>query len=164
MIGSFRWQRAVLVLLVVGLWSGLSACGAGSAPAAPTAAPAATTAADSGSGGSADTAAGGASAELGKEIFTSVMIAGSANGCGNCHYVRAAQGDLAGPNLSGIAERAATRVEGQTAEEYIRNSIVNPTAYQVEGWSSAAMPANYGALLSEEEIDSLVLYLLTLNE
>ena len=160
---SLRSLRYALFTVGLGLMVLVGACGGGGGGSAP-AAPAATSAPAAGGGDAAPAAADGPSAERGKAIFTSVVIGSGTNGCGNCHYVKASQGDLAGPNLSGIAERAATRVEGQTAEEYIRNSIINPTAYEVEGWSSAAMPANYGAELSEEEIESLVLYLMTLKD
>lgn len=159
---SLRSLRYALFTVGLGLMVLVGACGGGggSAPAAP----AATSAPATGGGDAAPVTADGPSAEQGKAIFTSVVIGSGTNGCGNCHYVKASQGDLAGPNLSGIGERAASRVPGQTAEEYIRNSIINPTAYEVEGWSSAAMPANYGTELSEDEIESLVLYLMTLKD
>ena len=161
---ALRSLRYALFAVGLGLVVLVGACGGGGGGSAP-AAPAATSApATSGGGSDAAPAAAGPSAEKGKAIFTSVVIGSGTNGCGNCHYVKASQGDLAGPNLSGIGERAATRVPGKTAEEYIRESIVNPTAYEVEGWSSAAMPANYGAELTEEEIDSLVMYLMTLKD
>ncbi|NJL05314.1 MAG: cytochrome c [Chloroflexaceae bacterium] len=156
---SLRTLRYALFAVGLGLMVLVGACGGGAAPApAATSAPAVETESE------AAPVASGPSAEQGKAIFTSAVIGAGTNGCGNCHYVKASQGDLAGPNLSGIGERAATRVPGLTAEEYIRQSIVDPTAYEVEGWSAAAMPANYGAEMSEEEIESLVLYLMTLKD
>jgi hypothetical protein len=49
-----------------------------------------------------------------------------------------------------------------SAEEYLRESIVDPVAYIVDGYLVDAMPKGYKILLSEEDIDSLVAFLLTL--
>ena len=49
-----------------------------------------------------------------------------------------------------------------SAVDYLRQSIVDPYAFEVEGeWLSAAMPYRYPDLLSEDQIDSLVAFLLT---
>ena len=50
---------------------------------------------------------------------------------------------------------------GLSAEEYLRESIVDPAAYIVEGYSDGTMPKGFRFLLSEEDIDSLVAFLLT---
>ncbi len=47
-----------------------------------------------------------------------------------------------------------------SAEEYLRESIVDPSAFVVEGYSDA-MPKSFRILLSEEDIDNLVAFLLT---
>jgi hypothetical protein len=47
-----------------------------------------------------------------------------------------------------------------SAEEYLRESIVDPAAYIVEGYPDG-MPKAYKILLSEEDIDNLVAFLLT---
>src|SRR3989304_872699 len=66
----------------------------------------------------------------------------------------------------GVATRAATRVAGLTAEEYIRQSILDPNAYVVEGFADengeSVMPNNFGETLSEEQISDLAAFLLTL--
>ncbi len=49
---------------------------------------------------------------------------------------------------------------GLSAEEYLRESIVDPGAFVAEGYSDA-MPKGFKILLSEEDIDSLVVFLLT---
>jgi cytochrome c oxidase subunit 2 len=46
-----------------------------------------------------------------------------------------------------------------SAEEYLRESIVDPKAYIVEGYGGTMQ--RYKFLLSEEDIDSLVAFLLT---
>jgi hypothetical protein len=46
------------------------------------------------------------------------------------------------------------------AVEYLRQSIVDPSAYMVEDFDNL-MPGSYKLVLSEEEIDNLVAFLLT---
>jgi cytochrome c551/c552 len=62
-----------------------------------------------------------------------------------------------GPDLTHLADRAATRVAGLDARAYVRQSIREPGAYRVTGYS-AVMP-DLG--LSDEEIESLVSFLLS---
>jgi len=69
-----------------------------------------------------------------------------------------------GPNLNQIGSVAATRVAGETAEEYIRTSIIKPNAYIVPQCPAGACPANvmpqtFGSSLSEAELTALVTYL-----
>ncbi len=75
--------------------------------------------------------------------------------CVSCHGAEPG----AGPALPGMAERAATRIEGMSAEDYLRESIVEPGAYIVEGYSDI-MPANYDETLTEQEIEGLVAYIM----
>ena len=82
----------------------------------------------------------------------------------NCAACHATTGDtlIVGPSLAGIASRAATRVEGQSAEEYIQLSILRPGEHIVEGFSDL-MPSNFGTTLTGEQLDALVVYLMTLE-
>jgi cytochrome c oxidase subunit 2 len=77
--------------------------------------------------------------------------------CLTCHTLDGTP--LVGPSLNGIGERAATRIEGVSAEDYLRQSIVSPSAYIVEGYSDS-MNKTYPEFLSEQEIDDLVAFLL----
>ena len=81
--------------------------------------------------------------------------------CANCHTLTDI--DLLGPGFAGMADRAATRVPGLSAEEYIRQSIVDPTAYIVEGnWpEDEVMPTSYAEEYSEQDINDLVAFLMT---
>ncbi len=81
--------------------------------------------------------------------------------CADCH--RLTDLDHWGPGFKGIADRAATRVSGLSAEEYIRQSIVDPGAYIVEGnWAEEeAMPTSYAEAYSEQDINDLVAFLMT---
>lgn len=84
---------------------------------------------------------------LGKETFGQ---------CAGCHGAQ----DGAGPALTGMGARAATRVEGMSAEDYLHEAIVDPGAHVVEGFSNI-MPGDYGESLSEQEIQGLIAYILT---
>ena len=59
------------------------------------------------------------------------------------------------------ATRAASRIPGLSAEEYIRNSMVNPSDYLVEGFPDV-MAKNLAQVLSSQDIADLVAYLMTL--
>jgi NitT/TauT family transport system substrate-binding protein len=91
-------------------------------------------------------------ADNGQALFASL-------GCSACHAVDS-EAVLVGPSLQGVAERAATRVEGLSAEEYLRQSIVEPGAYVVEDFQPV-MPAF--DTLSESDVNDLVAYLMTLQ-
>lgn len=89
-------------------------------------------------------------AEAGQTIFTA--------NCAACHSTT----DQAqvGPGLGGVAERAATRVDGFSADEYLRQSIREPGAYVVDGFNNIMPPfPNF----SDEEIQNLIAHLNTLG-
>ncbi len=83
-----------------------------------------------------------------------------ASGCGGCHAIEGISYGEVGPNLTQIAGVAATRKDGVSAEDYIRESIVNPNAFVVEGYEPNIMPQNYGQQLSSRELNDLIDYLL----
>ena len=80
-----------------------------------------------------------------------------------------------GPSLAGIGHprrrgHQATRVyrRGRTPEDYIRESILHPSAYVVPGPTFSAggqsiMPAIYRHMLKPVDVDHLVAYLATLK-
>lgn len=88
--------------------------------------------------------------------------------CKTCHFVDANLGVLIGPNLAGIADHAGTRVEGQSAVEYLHRSIIKHDEHVVEGFEPDLMISiakkDFGEVLQTEDIDHLVAYLLTLTE
>ena len=66
--------------------------------------------------------------------------------------------------MADLYQRAASRVEGMTAEEYIYQSIVDPRAYVVATYEEVGqMPQNFAEKLSEDEIQGLVAWLLDPN-
>ncbi len=83
--------------------------------------------------------------------------------CATCHHVAVPE-NLIGPTMLNIREIAATRVEGEIAERYLYNSIVNPNDYIVEGFVEGVMPANWTDVLTDPEIYDIIAYLLTLEE
>ena len=95
----------------------------------------------------------------GKVLFQAGTLRATA--CGACHALGAAPAE-AGPNLTGIARRAATGWSGHSAEDYLFRAIVYPTAHIVSGYSGGLMPVNYGTTLDQQQLRNLIAYLLTL--
>ncbi len=90
-------------------------------------------------------AAAAAGSAQGKTLFTQK--------CGTCHALADA-GTTAevGPDLDkGLAGKNA---------DFIRKSIVDPNAEIAPGFQPNVMPGNFGELLSQQQLDSLVEYLL----
>ena len=80
--------------------------------------------------------------------------------CSSCHTI---DGQLArNPTFVGTGTVAGDRIAGVSDVEYIRQSIVDPYAFKADGeWLSAAMPYVYADLLSEDQINNLIAYVLT---
>src|SRR5689334_22797627 len=95
-------------------------------------------------------------AKKGEDVFNTGST--SQVPCVTCHSLDGTA--LVGPSLQGIATHAAERQEGVSAEEYIRQSIIQPSAYVVPGYSDA-MYKNYAQRLSEDDINNLIAFLLT---
>jgi cytochrome c oxidase subunit 2 len=96
-------------------------------------------------------------AELGAELHAS-------QGCIACHNVSGDPGGV-GPTWKGLFGSAREFTDGtsQTAdEEYLRNSILNPTSEIVTGYAPV-MPANYADVLSDQQLDAIIEYIKTLE-
>ena len=102
-----------------------------------------------------------AEADAGRSLYMEGTL-GINTGCRICHSLDPGA-VLVGPSLDGIASRAGSRVPGMSAEEYIRQSIVEPDAYVVAGFPAGQMLQTFGDLLTSEDIDNLVAFLLTLE-
>jgi mono/diheme cytochrome c family protein len=85
---------------------------------------------------------------MGEELFDS--------SCAGCHGAE----DGTGPAFTGMAERAATRVDGMSAEEYLHESIGDPGAYVVEGFNDGIMPTNFANQYDEQQLNALVAYIM----
>ncbi len=85
--------------------------------------------------------------------------------CLGCHSTDGSQ--LVGPTWQGLFGTQEMLADGSTVtvdEAYLRNSIINPNAQIVEGFPPSVMPAGYGDILSEEEIDDIIAYIKSLAE
>lgn len=78
-------------------------------------------------------------------------------GCVACHSLDGTQ--IVGPTAQGIGERAAGRIGGYSAEQYLRESILLPCNYVVEGFT-CVMPQNFGERLEAQDLADLIAYLL----
>jgi cytochrome c len=83
--------------------------------------------------------------------------------CLGCHAVDPDAGAALGPNLAEVATRAATNADGLSAADWLLRSTVEPNAEIAPGYQPGLMPGNYGQILSPEELDDLVAYMLTLE-
>ena len=85
----------------------------------------------------------------GQQLFRS-------NGCSGCHSVNGSDG--AGPTLAGVAGSQVRLEDGSTVtadDAYLRESIVNPSAKRVDGFT-IAMPQRE---LTDAQVDALIAYL-----
>ncbi len=85
-----------------------------------------------------------------------------ANGCIACHALGEGQ-QLVGPSWYGIGAAAATRVAGESAEEYLYRSIVAPNDHVVEGFVAGIMPPVYGDTIPAPGLADIISYLLSLQ-
>ncbi len=93
--------------------------------------------------------------EMGKDLFTNKL------GCASCHAGGPAQ---RGAKLEGIYNHDVKLVGGATVkadEQYIRNSILNPSSQVVEGFQPI-MPTFKGQV-TEEQLNALVAYIKSLS-
>ena len=88
--------------------------------------------------------------QSGKRIF--------AARCASCHSLEEAAGPRYGPSLHRIGREGGNRIDGMDAEEYIFQSIVDPSAYQAPG-STGVMPENAANGLSDDDLLSLTAFL-----
>ena len=112
-------------------------------------------------GGGSGTTSEVGDVDAGKELFAQPII-GAQPGCATCHSLNVDE-VIVGPSQAGVGTRAETRISGVSAEDYLRQSILDPDAYLVEGFQPGVMVQVWAEELSEEQVDNLVAYLLTLK-
>ncbi len=95
-------------------------------------------------------------------------VAPQALWCFHCHMIDGipeASGRI-GPDHTHLASWAAGRMSGISAEDYIRESIVNPTAFvaqDVERSVPGLMTEAITEKLTDEQVNALVAFLMTLE-
>ncbi len=136
-------MRKLMFVLVLFLVLGLAACGGESAPPA----------------GEAEV--GADSTAAGRELFNQSVI-GTQPGCMTCHSLEP-DVVLVGPSVAQVGAEASSRVSGLSAEEYLRQSILQPNEHVVEGYAAGIMPQGYANELSEQQVNDLVAFLLSLK-
>lgn len=137
-------MRKLTVLILFALVVGLAACG--------------------GSGGaSSSSSSGGGSgnAGAGEDLFNKKLV-GTQPGCVTCHSLEEGV-VMVGPSLHGVGSRAGSAVDGQSAEEYLKTSIMSPDDHVVDGFDAGTMPIALSDELDEGQVNDLVAYLLTLK-
>ncbi len=102
-------------------------------------------------------------AARGEQLYKQVTIgSASSPGCVTCHSLEEGV-SLVGPSHASLGARAGSQVAGQSAEDYIRESIIDPNAHVVDGYSPGVMYQNYANELTDEQVDALVAYMLSLR-
>ncbi len=140
-------KKTLLTILVLVLVLLLAACGGGGDTAE--------------SGG--DSASSGDAAANGEMLYNQVVIgSASAAGCVTCHSLEP-DVVLVGPSHAGLANRAGSYKEGMSAEDYLRESIVDPDAHLVEGFAPGVMHQNFATELKASEVNDLIAYMMTLK-
>ncbi len=114
-------------------------------------------------GGSGGGAAGPGDVARGKALYNQKTLGKkSTEGCVTCHNYDESQGAAEkAPYTKGTGTRAATRVPGLSAEEYVKESILKPDAYVVEGFKAGDMYQKWGEDLTPQQINDLVAYILS---
>lgn len=93
---------------------------------------------------------GGTPEERGEQLFISI-------GCNACHSLDA-ETTIVGPSLVGIADRAGTRTS-LSAEDYMRESINDPGAYIVDGFTNSMVVPK----IPPDQVNDLIAYISTLE-
>ncbi len=106
-------------------------------------------------------------AERGKQAFNAPVTSprGPLPTCAKCHAVVEGQKSETGlgTNFHDIATRAAKEVPDQSAADYLRTSIVDPDAHLAGGFQDGLMSREYKQLLTTQQVEDLVAYMLTLK-
>ena len=93
-------------------------------------------------------------------VYEQGRTAFQAKGCMGCHSVTdkglVSRMPIA-PDLSALGQRAATRRPGLAAEDYVRESVREPQAYIVPGFTEIQMPT---LPVSDTELDAIRAFLL----
>ncbi len=91
----------------------------------------------------------------GKALFNS-------SGCSSCHtFTAAGSSGAVGPNLDTAPATDAASDGNMALGAFIKQSIVDPSAYIAKGYSDGIMPKTFGTSLKPAQIDDLVAFILS---
>jgi cytochrome c oxidase subunit 2 len=85
-------------------------------------------------------------------------------GCVACHSLDGTV--VVGPSWQGLFGHEVELTDGSTVtadEDYLRNSIVDPNAQIVAGFQPGIMPQNFAEILSEDQINQIIAFIMTLQ-
>jgi mono/diheme cytochrome c family protein len=97
---------------------------------------------------------------LGESVY--LNGAQDAPSCVSCHLLDPNLRGL-GPSLLGLRDVANQRVSGQGTMDYVRRSITHPNDYIVPGYNAGYMYQDYAHRLTDDQLDALVAYVLSLE-
>jgi cytochrome c oxidase subunit 2 len=92
--------------------------------------------------------------EIGKKLYAE-------RGCVGCHTLDGVTNPGGGPSFKGLFGKTEQFTDGTSAEvndDYIRESILNPSAKVVKGFPAGVMPAFQGQL-SDVQINGLIAFI-----
>jgi mono/diheme cytochrome c family protein len=95
----------------------------------------------------------------------------TSQGCVGCHVANpTGPAWLPTADQPGIGDRAATRFtesgyagSATSPEQYLLESIVNPTAFLIPGYELVQMPTTYGQTMTVQDAADLIAYILTIK-
>ncbi len=103
----------------------------------------------------ATTTSSGGTAAAGKSIFTSA-------GCSGCHtFTPAGSSGTIGPDLDTAPAMDAKADGNMPLAAFVKQSIVDPSAYIAKGYSDGIMPKTFGTSLSSTQINDLVAFIVS---
>lgn len=97
----------------------------------------------------------------GEKLFKQT-VTGAQAGCATCHSLDAGV-VIVGPSMDGIGSRAGSTISGMSAEDYLKESIIEPDANLVAGFPAGTMPQVWEDELTGEQVDQLVAFMLSLK-
>jgi cytochrome c oxidase subunit 2 len=86
------------------------------------------------------------------------------NGCMGCHSLDGKDG--VGPTWKGLFGSEVEWVDGKkykVDENYLKSAILRPQLQMRKGYNPNLMPQTYGSLLTSEQIDDLIAYIISLK-